>query len=152
MSSYLSIPFHLTHLSISQIPYPPPIVIKHHTWYHEDTNLFISIWGIVFGLHCLYFQQLQYFKNIMDKNKMGQPDVKGNSILYPIPFDDLPQIDFTWFLSFLYNPLQYCRTKSNWNKLTRTCINWGLTEHFVIATRQLINIRYCSLPLLHRQF
>ena len=46
MSSYQSLPIQSTHLAISQTPYPPPIIVKHHTWYHEDADLFISIWGI----------------------------------------------------------------------------------------------------------
>jgi hypothetical protein len=31
--------------------YPPPTLMKHHTWYLHDANLFISIHGTLYGIH-----------------------------------------------------------------------------------------------------
>ena len=32
-------------------PYPPPILVNHHTWFLPDADFFISIQGILYGLH-----------------------------------------------------------------------------------------------------
>jgi hypothetical protein len=31
--------------------YPPPILMKHHTWYLPDADLFISIHGTLYSIH-----------------------------------------------------------------------------------------------------
>jgi hypothetical protein len=41
--------------------YPPPILTKHHTWYLHDADLFISIHGILYGIHQRQLEELILF-------------------------------------------------------------------------------------------
>ena len=31
--------------------YPPPVLVKHPIWYLNHANLFISVWGTLYGVH-----------------------------------------------------------------------------------------------------
>ena len=136
---------------VSCTPYPPPILAKHHTWYSVDTNLFISICGILFGLHCTYFCQSCYFQTIIDVAEPEQPMSKGSQALYPLPFDDLNQLSFTRFLSFFYQPHNFIGTKWDWKNIRDYCIDWYLPEHTAIATCKFIKIQYSSFTYAKRQ-
>ena len=35
--------------------YPPPVLTKHPVWYSLDADFFISIQGVLYGLHWRYF-------------------------------------------------------------------------------------------------
>ena len=111
MSIFKLLPIRPSRRTVSHIPYPPPILTKHHTWYFNDADFFISIHGILFGLHHAYFSQSRYFQSIMDVAKPEQPVPKGSQALYPIPFNDLNQLSFTHFLSFFYRPNNFAGTK-----------------------------------------
>ena len=53
-------------------PYPPPIIIKlfqsfkHHLWYFHNSNFFITIHSVVYGLHCRHFESSSFFSNILN--------------------------------------------------------------------------------------
>ena len=136
---------------VSHTPYPPPILAKHHTWYSVDADLFISICGILFGLHRTYFCQSCYFQTIMDVAEPGQPMPKGSQALDPLPFDDLDQLSFTRFLSFFYQPRNFVGTKRDWKNIHDYCIDWYLPEHMAITTCKLIEIWYSSFTYAKRQ-
>ena len=136
---------------VSHTPYPPPILAKHHTWYSTDANLFISICRILFGLHRAYFCQSCYFQTIMDIAEPKWPMPKGSQALYPLPFDDLDQLSFTWFLSFFYQPHNFVGTKRDWKNIHDYCIAWYSLEHMVIATHKLVEIWYSSFTYAKRQ-
>jgi hypothetical protein len=36
-------------------PYLPAILVKHHTWFFPDADLFISLDGVLYGVHQFYF-------------------------------------------------------------------------------------------------
>ena len=97
MSIFTLLPIRASRRTVSCISYPPPILTKHHTWYFNNANFFISIHGIMFGLHCAYFSQSCYFQSIMNVAEPEQPVPKGSQALYPIPFNDLNQLSFTHF-------------------------------------------------------
>jgi hypothetical protein len=78
--------------------HPPPILTKHHTWYLLDADLFISIHGILYGIHqrvgdSLLFQEVLQF---------GQDHLIRTVPFHPIPFDDLKKEIFDQFLVLLY--------------------------------------------------
>ena len=140
--------------TVSHTPYPPPILAKHHTLYSVDPNLFITICGILFGLHHAYFSQSHYFQTIMDIEDIEEPEwpiSKGSQALYPLPFDDLNQLSFTWFLSFFYQPRNFVSTKRDWKNIYDYCIDWYLPEHMAIATCKLIDIQHSSFTYAERQ-
>ena len=151
MSIFTISPIRLSQWMVSHTPYPPPILAKHHTWYSADADLFISICGILFGLHRAYFCQYRYIQTIMDVAEPERPVPKGSQSLYPLPFDDLDQLSFTWFLSFFYQPCNFVSTKWDWKNIHDYCINWYLPEHTVIATCKLVEIWYSSFTYAKRQ-
>ena len=151
MATFTILPIRPTRRTISHIPYPPPILTKHHTWYSNDADLFISLRGILFGLHRAYFTQSLYFQTIMDVVDSERPVPRGSQILFPIPFDDLDQLSFTRFLSFLYQTRQFQGTKREWEDIRDYCVDWYLPQHTVIAVRKLLELRYTSFTHAGRQ-
>ena len=149
MSIFTLLPIWPSRRTVSHIPYPPPILTKHHTWHSVDADLFISIHGILFRLHWAYFSQ--YFQSIMDVAQPKQPMPKGSQALYPIPFNDLNQLSFTHILSFFYHPNTFTGTKWDWENIRDYCIHWYLPEHMVITTCKLIKIWYSSFTHTERQ-
>ena len=137
--------------TVSHIPYPPPILTKHHTWYSNNADFFMSIHGILFRLHRAYFSQSCYFQSIMDVAEPEQPIPQESQALYPIPFDDLNQLFFTRFLLFFYYPNNFASTKWDWENIRDYCIDWYLPEHMVITTWKLIEIQYNSFTHTERQ-
>ena len=82
MSIFTLLPIRPSRRTVSCIPYPPPILTKHHTWYSNDADFFISIHEILFGLHA-YFLQSHYFQSLMDVTEPERP-VPKHYILYPL--------------------------------------------------------------------
>ena len=52
--------------SISSTHYPPLVLVKCPVWYLDHTDLFISIWGTLYGVHQAYFDDSSYFCAIMN--------------------------------------------------------------------------------------
>ena len=151
MSIFTLLPIWPSRRTVSHIHYPPPILTKYHTWYFINTNFFISIHGILFGLHHAYFSQSCYFQSIMDVAKPEWPVPKGSQALHPILFNDLNQLSFTHFLSFFYCPNNFAGTKRDWENIQDYCIDWYLPEHMAIMTWKLIEIWYNSFTYTERQ-
>ena len=54
----------LTHFSFEtffKTHYPPPVLIKHHFWYLDNANLYVSIQGTLYGIHHTYFKPFHYY-------------------------------------------------------------------------------------------
>ena len=151
MSIFTLLPIQPSKRTVSHIPYPPPILTKHHIWYSNDANFFISICGILFGLYRTYFLQSCYFQFIMDVAEPKQPVPKRSQALYPIPFNNLNQLSFTCFLSFFYHPNNFAGTKWDWKNIQDYCIDWYLPEHMAITTQKIIKIWYNSFTHTKRQ-
>jgi hypothetical protein len=79
--------------------YPPAIPIKHHTWFLPAANLFISLDGVLYGIHQFYFNQSPLFQEIIHYGKTNEIGVIP---LYPIPFNILKKEIFDNFLHILY--------------------------------------------------
>ena len=140
MSINSIIPINPSRMSISWIPYPPPILTKHHIWYSDTANLFVTICRVLFGLHRAYFNHSQYFQTIMDTVEPGQLMAQGSVPLYPIPFDNLNPLPFHWFLQFFYHTSKFCGTKQDWEDIWDISINWYLPQQTAIAIWKLVEI------------
>jgi hypothetical protein len=46
-------------------PYPPTILIKHHTWFLHEADLFICCDHILYGVHQSHFDQSLLFREIV---------------------------------------------------------------------------------------
>ena len=130
----------------SKYRYPPPIIVKHHSWFFDDADFFIIVRGIVFGLHQWTFRQGLYFRNILDDPTI----VQGVDCLYPLPFDKLLSSEFMAFLQFLYYPECYSGTKIGWMNLRRLAIDWGFPHQAAISLRRLMAMRQNFIPITHR--
>ena len=146
MSINSIVPINPSRISISQISYPPPTLTKPHIWYSNTADLFVTICGVLFGLHRAYFNHLQYFQTIMDNIKPGQLMPQGNVPLYPIPFNDLNPLLFHQFLQFFYHTSKFCGTKWDWGDIQDISINWYLHQQTAIATWKLVDICWHPFP------
>ena len=80
--------------------YPPPILTEHPIWYSLDANFFITLWGILYGLHWWYFQNSPLFQEIVAH---GEKQLIELIPQHPIPFDILKNDLFDHFLILLYH-------------------------------------------------
>jgi hypothetical protein len=83
----------------SDKPYPPAILVKHHTWFLQDVNLFISCDHILYRVHRSHFDQSPLFREII---QYGGPSEIGVNPYHPILFDALIKEVFNNFLHLLY--------------------------------------------------
>ena len=140
MSINSIIPINPSRMMISQIPYPPPTLTKHHIWYSDTANLFVTIRGILFSLHRAYFNHSRYFQTIMYTVEPEQLMAWGSVPLYPIPFDDLDPLPFHQFLQFFYHAAKFCGTKQDWEDIWDISIDWYLPQQTAIAIWKLVDI------------
>jgi hypothetical protein len=74
-------------------PYPPPILSKRLQWYLPNANRFISIRGILYGLHRDMFPFGSYFLNIPPPEiQEGELIPRGFIPTLPLPLDDITYI------------------------------------------------------------
>ena len=139
---------------VSHIPYPPPILTKHHTWYLVNADLFISICGILFGL-----LSISLFSDHYGRSRTQMTRAQGFSsslplalwwsqptFLYTVPLIFLSTSQFCWHktgleeYTWLLHRLVPTRTHGNSNMQ----INWNTVQFFhlyqktSIAGRQFI--------------
>ena len=135
--------------STTPFPYPPPILVKHHIWFFEDADLFISIRGIAFGLYRNFFEPSPFFQRKFKRILPGYTVPQGTTCLLPIPFDNLTYLEFSTFLMFLYRPDNFLGTKDEWFMIRRRCIKWKFTHQAGLALHHLVNLRRSKVPINH---
>ena len=77
--------------------YPPPILTKHPIWYSINTNFFIALHGILYGLHWWHFQGSILFQDIVAH---GEAHLVRLLPQHLIPFNTLKTTSSAIFLSF----------------------------------------------------
>jgi hypothetical protein len=117
----------------SNKPYPPAILIKHHMWFLQDANLFISCDHILYGVHQSHFDQSQLFREIIQYGRMNEI---GINPYHPITFDALVKEVFNNFLHLLYFGTEHLEhlTLEDWLNTKRLSIDW----HFSRVTATII--------------
>jgi hypothetical protein len=78
-------------------PYPPAILVKHHTWFLHDADLFICCNHILYGVHQSHFDQSPLFWEIILYGRMNEIGVNP---YHPILFDTLTKRFSTTFFTF----------------------------------------------------
>ena len=129
--------------------YPPPVLSKHPVWYSLDADFFISIQGVLYGLHWRHFQNSPLFQEIVAH---GEKQLVRLLPRHPIPFDILKNNLFNYFLVLLYHgsfQLNHL-TRDNWINLKRLCINWYFPGQTAIIIRKFCNLQHCRLPPVQR--
>jgi hypothetical protein len=110
--------------------YPPAILVKHHVWFLPAADLFISLNGILYGIHQSYFDQSPLFPEIIH---YGRADGIGTDPYYPIPFDTLKKEIFDDFLHLLYFGVEQLPRES-WINIKQLSMDW----HFSHVTALII--------------
>jgi hypothetical protein len=81
--------------------YPPPMLVKHHIWFFPIADLFISLNGVLYGVHQSYFEQSPLFQEVL---QYGKNEEIGTNPCFLIPFDTLKKKFSTIF--FIYYTLE----------------------------------------------
>ena len=129
--------------------YPPPVLSKHPVWYSLDANFFISIQGVLYGLHWRHFQNSALFQEIIAH---GEKQLVGLLPRHPIPFDILKNDLFNHFLILLYRGSYQLNhlTRDDWIDLKRLCVDWYFPGQTAIIIRKFCNIWHRWLPPVQR--
>ena len=133
--------------SISSTHYPPPVLVKHPIWYLDHADLFISVWGTLYGVHWAYFNNSSYFHAIMDI--LGSLFIipRGYLPQGPIPSDNLDEM-LHQLISYLYKPTEFSNIRSAWESLKQISVGWYMPQITATAVWKLINNQYQNMPLL----
>jgi hypothetical protein len=114
--------------------YPLAILIKHHVWFLPAADLFISLNGILYGIHQSYFNQSPLFQEIIN---YGEANGIGTNPHYPIPFDTLKKEIFDNFLYFSIKRLEQLSWE-NWINIKRLSMDWHFFHVTALIIRQFI--------------
>ena len=136
--------------TFSKTHYPPPVLIKHYFWYLDNANLFISIWGTLYGIHCTYFEPFHYFQNILDCIDPMFTISQGYLPKQPILFNNLNTQLFSHLLSYLYQPTLFERTWKNWESIRNISKGWDFLELTYIAVWNSMEIWFQELTPTHQ--
>ena len=136
-----------TPISIS--PYPPPIMVKHSLWRHNNADLFISINGLT--LHRRRFENSHYFQLLLAHLETERLFPRGRTFSKPLAFDNLSEPLFTLFLCLLYDEENFTATEDEWYAIKRLSINWQFGHQTAIALRMIAYIREQRIPRIHRR-
>jgi hypothetical protein len=125
--------------------YPPAILVKHHVWFFPAPNLFVSLNGILYGVHQSYFDQSLLFQEVI---YYGRADGIGTDPYYPIPFDTLKKEIFDNFLHLLYFSIKRLEQlpRENWINIKRLSMNWHFPHVTALIIQQFIILRRRLLP------
>jgi hypothetical protein len=129
----------------SDKPYPPAILVKHHTWFLQDANLFISCDHILYGVHRSYFDQLPLFQEII---QYGGPSKIGVNPYHPIPFDALIKEVFNNFLHLLYFGTKHLEhlTPEDWLNTKCLSTDWHFPQVTATIIRTLVTLQRRLIP------
>ena len=125
--------------------YPPPVLTKHPIWYSLDANFFISIWGVLYGLHWRYFRNSPLFQEIIAH---GEKQLVGLLPWHPIPFNILKNDLFDHFIILLYHgsfKLNHL-TRDDWINLKQLCVDWYFPGQTAIIIWKFCNLWHHQLP------
>jgi hypothetical protein len=125
--------------------YPPAILIKHHVWFLPAADLFISLDGILYGIHQSYFNQSPLFQEIIH---YGEADGIGTNPYHPIPFDTLKKEILNNFLHLLYFGIKWLEQlpQEDWVNIKRLSMDWHFPHVTALIIRQFIILWRWLLP------
>ena len=154
MSTPLPIPSLLSHYDPERpYPYPPPMLVKHPILYWDDANLFISVRGMLYGLHQQFFiPHSTFFITILNRIDPCRTAPRGTLPSLPIPFDKLSYLRFEEFITLLYNLNRFYGDEDRWKRIHQLATYWNFRHIQDKALFELQYLRYQELPPLSRQY
>jgi hypothetical protein len=126
-------------------PYPPAILVKHHTWFLYNADLFISCDHILYGVHRSHFDQSPLFREII---LYGRTNEIGVNPYHPIPFNTLIKEVFNNLLHILYFRTEHLEhlTLEDWLNIKRLSTDWYFPRVTATIIRTLITLRRRFIP------
>jgi hypothetical protein len=126
-------------------PYLPAILVKHHTWFLKDVNLFICCNHILYSIHQSHFNQSSLFQEIV---LYGELNEIGVNPYHPISFDTLTKAIFHNFLYLLYFRAEHMEhlTPEDWLNIKRLSTNWHFPQITATIIRRLVNDQRRLVP------
>ena len=123
-------------------PYPPPILTKHAVWFLPKPDLFISIRGLLYGLHQgRFLPHSEKFREITSIIEPCRTSPRGLTPTLPIPLDSLEELYFNEFLLLLYQPDDFHGTDERWKRIYRLASHWGFRH---VQDQAWIELQYLS--------
>jgi hypothetical protein len=121
-------------------PYPPAILVKHHSWFLHDADLFICSDHILYGVHQSHFDQSPLFREII---LYGRTNEIGINPYHPIPFDTLTKEVFNNLLHILYFGTEHLGhlTPEDWLNIKHLSIDWHFPRVTATIVQTLITFR-----------
>jgi hypothetical protein len=121
-------------------PYPLTILVKHHTWFLHDADLFICCDHILYGVHQSHFDQSPLFREIV---LYGRTNKIGVNPYHLIPFDTLTKEIFNNLLHILYFRTKHLEhlTPEDWLNVKRLSTDWHFPQITTTIVRTLITFR-----------
>ena len=123
------------------------MLVKHPIWYLNHANLFISVWGTLYGVHQAYFDNSSYFRAIMDVLDPIFIIPQGYQPQRPIPFDNLDKMSLHQLISYLYKLMEFPNNRPAWELLKQISIGWYMPQITATTVQKLINIQYQAMLL-----
>jgi hypothetical protein len=123
---------------IDSFPYPPPILVKHPTWFRDDADLFLSHNELLFGLNQAQFQS-PYFSNILQTIEPGHTTARGSVPSLPIPCNDISRTILHSFIVLRYYPETFTTSRDGWVTLRSLALKWRFND---VITRSLSELRH----------
>jgi hypothetical protein len=136
--------------SLSHWTYPSLIVDRHPVWYFFDADIFLSHYGLVFGLHRRIFGQSVHFNRLLSRNDPIHHIPIGTTCFLPIVIDQVPLQPLLGFLTLVYYPDFYHGTQTELEQVHQLCVDWKFPKQSAIIVRKLVELRQEELPVTHR--
>jgi hypothetical protein len=126
-------------------PYPPAILVKHHTWFLHNVDLFICCNHILYGVHQSHFDQSPLFWEII---LYGRTNEIGINPYHPIPFNTLTKEVFNNLLHVLYFGTEHMEhlTPEDWLNIKRLSTDWHFPQVTATIIRTLITFQRRLIP------
>ena len=124
-------------------PYPPPILIKHSLWFLSEPDLYVSIRGLLYGLHQQHFTpHSTLFQQAVAYIEPGCTTPRGLTPTLPIPLDTLDPLLFEQFLLLLYHPDRFRGNENQWKRIHRLATHWNFRPIMDQAFLELQYLRF----------
>jgi hypothetical protein len=126
-------------------PYPPAILVKHHTWFLHDADLFICCDHILYEVHQSHFDQSPLFWEIILYGRMNEI---GINPYHPILFDSLTKEIFNNLLHVLYFGTEHLEhlTPEDWLNIKHLSTDWHFPRVTATIVQTLITFQRRLIP------
>jgi hypothetical protein len=127
-------------------PYTPAILVKHHPWFPQNADLFISHDHILYGVHQSHFDPSPLFWEII---QYGRANKIGINPYHPIPFNTLIKEVFNNLLHILYLGTEHLEhlIPEDWLNIKRLSTDKHFPRVTVTIIRALVTLRKRLIPL-----